>query len=394
MTPRRAAGAALLLALGAGGPAPAAAQLPGILPAGSYVRDVWYPKVFWTPRNGLTAGGYFAFVAPMRYENYDDPPPYAGAVSLDGQASTSGSRYLTLDAFAPALVDGWRFRLTLSTDRRNREGYYGIGNDTEIDPALDALERFYEVRRLRHYARGEVQRRLVGGLRVLAGVHAERWTFDTVTSFSRFGQDLGSTVPPEAQDGTGDLAARVGLVFDTRDSEVAPRRGVLLEGIQSVGEVGGDAYRRTTLSARGYLTLSPRFTVAGRVAGRRMGGTPGLGSIYRFEASDRPFDVLGDANSHRAIPDRRFLGEHVLFGNLDLHVTAFELPTLVRVVLLGYVDAGRVFQNEEFRLTTEGLHWGGGGGVLVHMFRTAVLGVSVGWAGEGTVVQAYTSWPY
>lgn len=394
MTPRRALGVALLAALLAGGTAPAAAQLPGILPAGSYVRDVWYPKVFWTPQEGFTAGGYLAFVAPMRYENYDDPPPYAAAITLDGQASASGSRYLTLDAFAPALIDDWRFRLTFSTVRRNREGYYGLGNATVVDPVLDAMERFYQVRRLQHYARAEIQRRLIGGLRVLAGVHAERWALDTLVSASQFVRDLGGAVAPAVTEGTGDLSARVGLVFDTRDNEVAPRRGVLLEAIQSVGEVGGASYRRTTLSARGYLTLSPRFTVAGRVAGRRMGGDPAVGSYYRFEASDRPFEVLGGSESHRAIPDRRYLGQHVLFGNLDLQVTAFELPTLVRVVVLGYLDAGRVFEGETFRLTTDGLHWGGGGGVLLHMFRTAVLGLTVGGGGEGAVVQAYTSWPY
>ena len=35
---------------------PAAAQLPAIFPAGSAWKDLFYPKVFWTSRDGLAAG--------------------------------------------------------------------------------------------------------------------------------------------------------------------------------------------------------------------------------------------------------------------------------------------------------------------------------------------------
>ena len=380
--------AALLLAA-----APeAAAQLPGILPPGSYLLDRWYPKLFWTPRGGFHAGGYFAIEAPMTYASYDRPEPYVAAITLDGQAATSGSRYLSLDAFAPVLVDGWRFRFTAAAERRNRENYFGLGNATPIDDALEEQEHFYQARRVRLYARAELQRRLVGGLRVLIGGHAERWRMDTLVTDSRLTADLGGAVTSGVW--TPDLSVRFGLLYDTRDHESAPRRGVLLEAIHGVGESDGESYSRTTGSARGYVTLSAQFTVAARVAGQRMGGTPRLGALYLFEAGDRPFEALGGGRSHRALPDRRFLGEHVLFGNLDLHYTAFEVPTLVRTVIVAYVDVGRVFHNEAFRLTTDDLHVGGGLGLLLHVSRNGVLGLSGGLGPDGVVVHSHFSWPY
>lgn len=374
----------------------AAAQLPGLLPAGSYVKDIWYPKLFWTPREGLNAGGYFAVLAPMRYATYDDPQPYVAAVSLDGQAATSGSRFLRLDAFAPALADGWRFRVTLATERWNRTNYFGLGNASTFDETnqTGGRELFYRARHRRDYARLEIQRRVIGGLRVLAGAHAERWSLDTVQTPSQLADDLGAAVPATVTDLSGDVSARFGLVFDTRDHEPAPRRGVLLEAIHTVGEARDAFYARTTVSARGYVTLSERVSFTARVAGRRMGGTPPLGALYLFEASDEPFTVLGSGESHRAIPDNRYLGDHVLFGNLDVHYTVFEIPTLVRAILVGYVDAGRVFHDESFRLTTDDLHVGGGSGFVLHLFRNAIVGVTAGVGPDGMVVHALTAWPY
>ena len=68
------------------------AQLPHLMPPGSVWLDVNYPKVFWTPREGLTAGAYLAFIRQLRFEDADLPPPYSGDISLDGQASRSEER--------------------------------------------------------------------------------------------------------------------------------------------------------------------------------------------------------------------------------------------------------------------------------------------------------------
>src|SRR5262245_63127365 len=73
-------------------PAPARAQLPHIMPAGSPWLDVNYPKAFWTPTEGFTLGGYLALIRQLGIEDIDAAAPYAGSIALNGQVSTLGSR--------------------------------------------------------------------------------------------------------------------------------------------------------------------------------------------------------------------------------------------------------------------------------------------------------------
>src|SRR5206468_12550494 len=85
-----------------------AAQLPHLMPPGSPWLDVNYPKLFWTPREGLTGGMYLAIIRQLPFDDANLPPPYAASIALDGQASTSGSRQLSLEGRFPRLVKGWR----------------------------------------------------------------------------------------------------------------------------------------------------------------------------------------------------------------------------------------------------------------------------------------------
>lgn len=375
---------------------PAAAQLPRILPAGHRWIDTWYPKLFYSGREGLTVGGYYAFIRPLPYSAFEDPAAYDVAITLDGQISTSGSRQLSLDFFGPSLADGWRFRLTFAGARRNREPYFGVGNILSIDGSLqnDSVPMFYRSRLSRLFARGEVQRRIVGGLRILIGFHAERVGLDSLAGPSLLGADQAAGAVPGGA--TGDVSARVGLVFDTRDNEVAPDRGVLLEAIHGRGDstvAGSLTYSRTTVSARGYLPLG-RITLAARVAGQTMGGAPGVGSYYLFEASDRPFEAIGGAASHRGLEEHRLLGRDKLLGNFDVRYALYELPTLLRLSLVGFFDAGRVFETEDFEITTRDMTVGAGGGLFLKMFRAGILGMTLGGGPDGPIFQAHTAWTF
>lgn len=372
----------------------AAAQLPGLLhhPWG----DRFYPKVFWTAREGLT-GGVFVGAALQPEFAFDTPAPHRVAIALDGQISTSGSRFARLDAAAPALANGWRFSLTLSAERWRREPYYGIGNGSASDgDTLPGVERYYRALHRRTYARGAIQRRIVGGLRVLVGWHAERWLLDSLASPSQIAVDAAQGADPRLGVPTDDLALRFGLVFDTRDREAAPQRGVLLEALHARADesLGGDlTYTRTTVSARGWLPVSERWGLAARVAGETMGGTPAVGAFFTLEGSERPIDALGGSDSHRALPRHRFLDADKLVGNFEARYAV--LPHIVRAVLMGFVDVGRVFPAGELALTTEGLKIGGGLGAFVHFFsETAVLGTTLGVGPEGLALQGHWRWTF
>jgi len=361
--------------------------------------DVAYPKLFYTLRDGLTVGGYYAYLSPLGFADWDRPPAYRASFAINGQASTSGSREIALEARLPDLFRGWRLAGTLTAQRRARENYYGIGNRVTVDAAnvTDSQPHYYQSLNVRYAARGEIQRRIAGPLRVLAGFHAERWRIDTLPGPGQLRSDLAAAPDLATARPTSDLSARAGLVVDLRDSEPAPRRGALIEAIYSAADssVAGElSYTRLSVSAAGYVPIGPQLLVAGRLVGERMGGTPRLGSFYRIEASDRPYEGLGGPASHRALEEHRFLGRHKLFANLDVRYDVYAVPTLVRTTVVAFLDAGRVFEPEAFKFTTKGLHVGGGGGLLLQVGRAGILGTTVGVGPDGLVLQAHTRWTY
>lgn len=381
---------------------PASAQVAG--PRGDpdldYWYDVFYPKLFYAGREGLLAGAYFALVQPLRSRNFDSPPPYRISISLDGQASTSGSRFLKLEGRAPGLANGWRFSARLTARRRAKDNYFGIGNATlfDSDSVTDAQPNFYRAVRTQYVARTELQRVLVGPLRALAGLNIERWKLAPRTGPSVFATDL--TIDPSIGVPTNEFSARVGLVFDTRDDEVASGRGVLIEAIWGVADssVAGDlSYTRTTLSARGFLTPSPRLQLGARVVGQMMGGSPGVGSLYLIEGSGRFYEGIGGGETHRALLDNRLLGRDKLFANIDVRYALFAIPTLYRVSLLGFFDAGRVFdvaESQDFEVTTNGLKVGAGSGLFFQIGRAGIAGFTVGVGPDGIASDFHIKWTF
>lgn len=379
---------------------PGGAQLPHLMPAGSLWLDVNYPKVFWTPTEGLTAGGYLALIRQLNFDNADAAPPYAGSVSLNGQISTSGSRDLTVEGRFPALVPGWRFVGTLDASREARANYFGIGNATVYDGDLvtGAQEHFYQAIETRWLARGEIQRRLTAGLRVLAGFHTERWRMSPLPGPSVLATDIAAGADPTLGVNTTDVTVRAGLVFDTRDDEPAANRGVLVEAIHAV-TIGGDVdYSRTTVSAAGYVPIGdpagPQWVLAARVLAQGMGGTPRVGSYQLIEASDRPFTGMGGALSHRALAANRFLGRNKILLNLDARYHVVNLPRAARASIMVFLDAGRVFEGAPFTLTTTDLKAGGGIGIFAQLGRAGIIGTTAGVGPDGVVLDFATRWIY
>jgi outer membrane protein assembly factor BamA len=366
------------------------------MPPDSPWLDVNYPKLFWTPKEGLTGGGYLALIRQLSYEDALEPPPYAAAITLDGQISTSGTRHLTLDARFPRLFPGWRMALTLSGSRGNRENYFSIGNSTTYDEAFvtDAQEHFYRSRDARMLARGEMQRHIVSGLRVLVGFHLERWRVEPLEPNSLIALDAAAQLDPTIGSNVSDITVRGGLVFDTRDDEVAANRGVLLEFIHGTTAGGDLTYTRTTGSAAGYVPVGENLVLGARAVGQAMGGTPRLGSYYLVEASDRPYTGVGGGLSHRGLMENRLLGRHKLLFNIDARYHLVNLPRTARLTLMAFVDAARVFENQPFALTTADLKVGGGVGVYAQLARAGILGMTVGRGPDGIVVDVTTKWTY
>jgi outer membrane protein assembly factor BamA len=283
--------------------------------------------------------------------------------------------------------------------RRAKDNYFGLGNETVFDKdnVTDDQPDFYRAIRTQYIFRGEVQRDLIGPLRAVAGVKVDRWKVMEPEGPSLFAIDLAAQRDPTMGVATNDVSARIGLVVDTRDDEVAPTSGVVVGagfGIADADIAGDLSYTRKTVTAQGFWSPHPLFTVAARVVGQAMGGTPRFGTYYLIEGGTRFYEVLGGSASHRALAANRYLGRDKLFGNLEARYTLSGIPTLYRISLVGFLDAGRVFETEDFRLTTEDLKVGGGTGLIVQIGRAGIAGFTVGVGPDGIESDFHTRWTF
>ena len=209
------------------------------------------------------------------------PEDNLASLSFDAGASTQGSYVVLADARAPAWWEGWRAGLRLTAARANRLGYYGLGNDTRYssDSLTTAGPYFYRVSRTYVAARATIQRRVVGPLRALAGAAVERSDFRALPGPSVFRTDLASgTVDPATVPFT-DKIIRAGFVLDTRDNELDPHSGVIVEALFA----SGTGYTRATADARVQVHPVAKLVVAGRLGAERMGGTLEVRSAPSYE---------------------------------------------------------------------------------------------------------------
>ncbi len=351
----------------------------------------FYPYAYYSTIDGLWGAAHYGMSSPIGF--VERPEEDAAAFTVDAGASTEGSYRVVVDAQAPAYRDGWRLGATLTAARDNRLGFYGFGNDTPStqDSVTATAPYFYRVSRTRAQARAVIQRRLVGPLRLLVGGAIERTDFRALPGSSIFRRSVAQGVVDPTTIPFVDRTVGVGVVLDTRDNELYPHSGTVLEGLFT----NGRGYTRTTAAARVYVPVTPRFVLAGRVAGEKMGGSPPLAAQLTMESSEGAFVAVGGYQSLRGFSDARFVGTGKLLGGVEARYAVVRAPTVLEVMLGGFYDAGRVFgPGERFQLTTAGLHASWGGEVAVRFLRNSLLVLGVGAGSEGAQLLFATRWSY
>jgi len=322
-------------------------------------------------------------------DDYFSPYAYQGNLSLDGGYSLKGSYLLTATFNAPGLKPGWRFQAFAGVTREERFGFFGVGNNTTFDDALvsDNQPFFYRVRRERERIQAEVTRRIVGKLMIAGALGLENSKLTGLPGPSIY----GSNFPKRLED--TDLTGRVSLVFDARDNEFNTTRGVILETGALLGGAG-DGYGRIYGEIRGYLPVREGTVIAARVAGAGTTGTPPLHARFELPMWERTITVLGGEDTHRGYDSGRFAGERVLFGNLEIRHNILDLVSLGSISAIAFVDAGRVFEGENFKLTTEGLHVGGGGGLAIRILRSSIFTFNLAKGDEGWNFSMNSGWMF
>jgi hypothetical protein len=327
-----------------------------------------------------------------------------GTVFLTAKRGDSGFSLPYQDGFLLLTIAnllGGRGRLELrpSYTRENNLRYHGLGNASQAEgddvPARDFYTRVHPAL----LARGRYQ--LYGPLNLVVGaLYTHSWIdFEPQSNLVR---DL-TTGSPEVKSllnvdrNHGLFLLEAGLLFDTRDNEIAPNRGQL-HSVKLRASPGGWGplpyhYVQINLNVRGFHRLgTDRLVFAWRGIGDLLLGTIPFYELSRYDEAS----AIGGANGVRGIRGDRYYGKRKLFGNLELRSTLWNFQVRGSPYALGvtgFVDGGRVWADTtsqpELDGTGIGLHYGVGGGLRLRKGETFVLRADVAWSEDARPLGFY-----
>ena len=344
----------------------------------------YFPYLASAPNDGPVVAFRVHHFQPAEY---DARVTANAALTAEAGITFRGGRHIILRFRAPQLWKNWRLKTLAAAVREVRFGYFGVGNQTvKNDGLVTPTQPFlYRVRRARYGGQVEVTRRIRGPLQVALLGYVERTRFTSLPLPSIFKSDFG----PELKE--TDVSGRVALVYDTRDKEYNTQQGLLLEAGTQAG-TGGDGYTRLYTVLRGYVSPREGTVIAARFAASGISGTPSLNARYIIPAWEDQIPVLGGQYSHRSFDTGRFAGKGVMFGNFEVRHDLLAFGDLGAITLIGFVDAGRVFEGEKF--TTKDLKVGGGGGIGLRVLRGNIFTLNLAGGPDGFNYSVGSGWMF
>lgn len=277
-------------------------------------------------------------------------------------------------------------------------GWYGVGNASGDVPSARASDdggRFFRYKRMFPEATVIARAQLGGELSVFG---ATTFTYNRITAYegTRLAHDLADDGLDSLLVGAqphGDLCLRAGLIYDSRDDETSPTRGMLHEVSLEAGVGLGEdfAYGRLHAQARFFVPIAgPRLVVAARVLADVIVGEAPFYELSRMGGFN-PVDGPAGAHGIRGLPGQRYAGEVKLIGNVEVrsHIVGFEVgEQRFKIGVAAFADAGRVFAE-----VTEahpgldggdlGLKVGVGGGLRIGWGETFVGRIDAAWSPDG-----------
>lgn len=377
-------------ALGVSMAAAALALLPSRLRAQDAEpwRNSYYPVVSYSRNDGWGIGLQYSWT---KRAPWDATYPHKGQFGLRASVSTHGS-YTFLTTFAaPGLSPDWRFTGQAGAVRDARFQFFGLGDTTTWDRALEtgADQLYYRTDRRRILGDAEVSRRLHGHLWLAGAASYRHTTFEAPSGNSVFQNVFG----PELKE--DDATGRLTLVFDSRDNEYDTRRGLLLETSALAGSAGS-GYRRFTTVLRGWKAFGDYATwwIDGRVLASTTSGSVPLDAQFFIPTWESSIRSYGGAETNRGLVDQRYTGADVLGADLNVNRDIVNVGLYGAVSVHAFVDAGRVFDVGGLQLTTNGMKVGGGGGVALRFGKTAIYTFNFAGGPDGFVFTLGDGWMF
>jgi hypothetical protein len=291
-----------------------------------------------------------------------------------------------------------RLELRPSYTRETTQVYYGLGNASVAPPDEIPGRDFYG--RAHPTLSTRLRWDVVGDVFVeLGAAYTENW-FE-IDPQSTLATDMSRAAPPVRELlGTatqhGVLLAENALIYDTRDSEIAPRDGqyhqLKIRYSPAVGDHLPYQYGQADAIFRFYVPLSGRLGLAIRAVGDWQFGNVPFYELARYEDTF----AFGGVNGVRGIPGQRYYGRIKLFSNLELRARLYDFTLFRKPYALGgavFTDFGRLWTDAaahpELDGSGLGLKYGLGGGVRIQQGKTFVIRIDVAWSPDARPIGAY-----
>lgn len=205
-------------------------------------------------------------------------------------------------------------------------------------------------------------------------------------------------IPKEQINGGTTQIIKLGLVYDSRDNEANPMKGLWTEGLVllSPSIIGNDYnYAQIAINHRQYFTLKKEvLNLACRLAyqGKIAGEMPYYMLPFLFSSNKPTRDGLGGAKTVRGVLRNRIVGEGMFYGNFELRWKFLRTKFLKQnfyMALSGFTDMGQVIQYYDFKKNNiptnykiiaddESLHLGYGGSLHLVLNSNFVLNFTYG----------------
>lgn len=335
----------------------------GALPAIAYDSDLGF-------KYGALANFY-------DYGNGSTYPMYRHSLYLEWSRTTKGSGINQIIYDSEYLIP--KIRTTLQYDLFTEKAldFYGFNGyeayynaDFEDDKSDDYISRMYyrHERKLNHF-KVDFQGSIVGRkLRWFAGLEyfgndiatvnidklnkgkdKEDLLPDTALLYDKFVE--WGIIPDNQKDGGKNTFLKAGIVYDTRDNEPNPMKGIwteafILNGIPALG-TRKYAFSKLVITHRQYFTLYPKLlNLAYRISYQpKISGTMPFYMLPYIYNSSITRDGLGGAKTVRGVLRNRIAGEDYLYGNVEVRWKFLRRVIMnqnIYLALSGFYDIGRV----------------------------------------------------
>ena len=222
-------------------------------------------------------------------------------------------------------------------------------------------------------------------------------------------------IPQNEKDGGMFTSLKLGLVFDTRDNEPNPQRGIwteiILASAPKVFSNMDQGFMKLAITHRQYFTIvKERLTFVYRLGAQFniAGHTPwyAQGIMYYSKMAGAYNEGLGGAKTLRGIQRNRVVGDGFAFGNFEFRWKFWKFYWIKQnfyMALSGFFDTGRVIQfmdieaqankineglspddpnfvklDDYFNFGNEGFHNSAGAGLHIAMNQNFILALDYG----------------